>query len=199
MNDSVQDSELVVASLNAPEMFGAVFDRHYEEIRAFAWSRLGDAVADDVAAETFARAFADRGRFRPEHESARPWLYGIATNLIRMHARTEKRRLRAYAKSDSGAAADFTESATDRAAAVQLRDPLFEALAGLRRADREIVLLHAWGNLNSEEIGVALGMPDATVRTKLARARRKLAEKVPQAQSVPLVDGQPAESLRGSE
>ncbi|MGW5158991.1 RNA polymerase sigma factor [Nonomuraea wenchangensis] len=82
-------------SWDEPERFGAVFDAHYAEIHRYVSRRLGPYAADDVAAETFALAFRRRRRFDLSHRSARPWLYGIATNLVSRHRRDEVRLLRA--------------------------------------------------------------------------------------------------------
>ncbi|MFT4050161.1 MAG: RNA polymerase sigma factor [Solirubrobacterales bacterium] len=168
------DAELIAQSLASPERFGLVFDRHFRAIHQFAARRLGVAQADDIAAETFARAFKARRKFVPQEGSARPWLYGIATNVMRMHSRGEVRRLKAYARTGIDPVEDFAGAATDRASADKSRRALLAALAELSRRDREIVLLAAWAELNSVEIGAALGMSDATVRTRLARARKKL-------------------------
>lgn len=175
MTELETDAELVTASVETPALFGAIFDRHYDEIRAYVWRRLDPDVAEEVAAETFARAFAERQRFDPQYESARPWLFGIATNLLRMHLRSERRRLHAYARSPRDDSEDFASNATDRASAASMRKELLDGLARLSRRDREIVLLVAWAELTSAEVGAALGIPDATVRTRLARARKKLA------------------------
>ncbi|MEU6798141.1 sigma factor [Nonomuraea wenchangensis] len=49
--------------------------------------RLGESAADDIAAETFLRAFRDRARYDLAHPHARAWLYGIASNLVTGHGR----------------------------------------------------------------------------------------------------------------
>jgi RNA polymerase sigma factor (sigma-70 family) len=175
MTNHLTDAELISISIDTPEQFGGVFDRHYEAIRRFAWRRLGSGPADDIAAEVFARAFDARARFDHSVDDARPWLFGIATNLMRMHARSERRKLRAYARSGIDPHEDFAPAATDRAYADGERRDLLRALAGLKRRDREIVLLYAWGELSTGEIALALGIPAATVRTKLARSRDRLA------------------------
>ncbi len=80
-----------------PEAFGAVFDRHYAAVHAFAQRRVGSELAEEVAAETFTRAFAARRRYDGRLDPL-PWLLGIATNLMRRHWRSERRRLDAYAR-----------------------------------------------------------------------------------------------------
>jgi RNA polymerase sigma factor (sigma-70 family) len=174
MTDPTTDAALITASKTTPECFGLIFDRYFDEIRAFVWRRLGPAHAEDVAAEAFARAFSQRGRFDTRYESARPWLFGIASNLIKMHARAESRYLHALARSSEVPSGDFTADADARASASATRAALLTSVSKLGHKDREVLLMHAWADLNSKEIGIALGMPDATVRTRLARGRKKL-------------------------
>lgn len=176
MSAEQTDIAVIADSISEVESFGKIFDRHYRSVHGFAARRLGSAQADDVAAETFARAFKSRAKFASDSGSALPWLYGIASNVMRMHSRGEVRRLRAYARTGIDPVEDFSGSAADRASADACRTALLGALAKLGRRDREIVLLAAWTDLSSSEIGEALDMPDATVRTRLARARKKLAQ-----------------------
>ena len=65
-------------------------------------------MAEDLASETFVVAFARRSSYDQSRDDARPWLYGIAVNLLREHRRAEERRLRAYLRVpvDFGSAAE---------------------------------------------------------------------------------------------
>jgi RNA polymerase sigma factor (sigma-70 family) len=168
------DAEAIVDSLADPELFTVVFDRHFAAIHRYANRRVGRELADDIAAETFAIAFRHRDRYDGSSD-ARPWLYGIAANLLRRHRRAERRRLFAYARSgvDAVVHADL-EDADDRmdAAAMQRRVAL--ALASIRAEDREVVLLLAWAELSYEEIARALDIPVGTVRSRLHRSRQRL-------------------------
>src|SRR4051812_28676444 len=92
------DAEAIARSRDEPAAFGAVFDRHFQAVYAYAQRRVGLAVAEEVAAETFARAFELRARYDTAHQLALPWLLGIATNVMRRHWRSERRRLAAYAR-----------------------------------------------------------------------------------------------------
>ena len=150
--------------------FGEVFDAHFDVVHGYLRRRVGDA-AEDLAAETFTRAFAAYRSFDAAREP-RPWLLGIATNVVHGHRRAEARRLRAYAR-EAGRAApppgddDFAgrvdaSRAAPRAAA---------AIAKLKPADRDALLLVAWGELSYEEAADALGVPVGTVRSRLHRAR----------------------------
>ena len=56
-------------------------------------SRVRPGEVDDVVSETFVIAFRTRARYDPDYENARPWLLGIATNVLRQHRRSESRRL----------------------------------------------------------------------------------------------------------
>ena len=110
------DAEAIAASLDRPAAFDAVFERHVAAVHAFAQRRIGIDLAEDVTAETFARAFAARKRFDRDQPTARPWLLGIASNVMRRHWRTERRRLAAYAKSRRRRAAGQPADRGDRRA-----------------------------------------------------------------------------------
>ena len=92
------DSELIAGSRTEPAMFSEIFDRHHRELYRYLRHRVGAEIAADLAAETFVIAFGRRGAYRAEGADARPWLYGIAHNLLRNHQRQEQRRLAAYAR-----------------------------------------------------------------------------------------------------
>ncbi len=164
---SVTDADVVAASLTDPPRFAALFDRHYDAVHRYAQRRVGSSAADEVASETFLRAFDRRARFDVGQLDARPWLFGIATNLLRRHWRSERRRLTAYARS---------VTVGDAAAPVSraLADETVAALRSLRRAEREALLLYAWGDLSYEEISRALDIPVGTVRSRISRARGRL-------------------------
>src|SRR5215207_7955651 len=92
------DAALILRSLGEPEAFGLLFDRHVGAVHAYVQRRVGRDLAEEVTAETFARGFEARGRYDVAHDNALPWLLGIASNVLRGHWRTERRRLDAYAR-----------------------------------------------------------------------------------------------------
>jgi RNA polymerase sigma-70 factor (ECF subfamily) len=161
----VTDAQAIQASLSDPEAFAVLFDRHFVAIHGYAQRRVGPDLADEIAAETFTRAFDRRRRFDLAHESARPWLLGIAANLLRRHWRSEKRRLDAYARSTGRG---------DMALSEPVAADLAAALRSLSRREREPLLLLAWADLSYEEIAVALELPVGTVRSRISRARAGL-------------------------
>ncbi|MFF9490486.1 RNA polymerase sigma factor [Streptomyces sp. NPDC014676] len=169
------DAELIAASLEEPERFAALFDRHAPAIHQYVARRLGRDAADDVTAETFLTAFRIRARFDPARAGVRPWLYGIAAKQISRHRREEVRALRLLARTGHDPVADsWTDSADDRLAAEAAARPLAGALARLSAGDRHVLLLFAWADLGYQEIAEALDIPVGTVRSRLHRARRKL-------------------------
>src|SRR5215467_3804283 len=82
-------------SMDAPEVFAVVFDRHFHEIHGYVARRLGTSVADDIAAETFLIAYRKRATFDHREGTIRAWLYGIATRQVSRHRRDELRAYRA--------------------------------------------------------------------------------------------------------
>jgi RNA polymerase sigma factor (sigma-70 family) len=181
-DERVSDTTLVARSLADPEAFAALFDRHAALIHRYAARRLGAEAADDVMAETFAVAFQRRRDYDLERVDARPWLYGIATNLIRNHRRAEARRWRAMARDVAGAGAEpepEADGAAARVTAQAARGELARVLAGLPSRQRDVLLLYAWADLEYEEIAQALGLPVGTVRSRLHRARAAMKEGLP--------------------
>src|ERR1700761_2082429 len=170
------DAAVVAESLHRPERFAAIYDRYFAEIYRYVAGRLGPDVADDLAAETFADAFRKRAQFRPSRGALRPWLYGIATNLVARHRRVEARRLNALTRAadqpPSADHGDLADRAAARVSAQQLRQPLARALAQLADRDRDVLLLVSLADLSYEEVAAALGVPAGTVGSRLNRARR---------------------------
>jgi RNA polymerase sigma factor (sigma-70 family) len=146
--------------------FDAAFQAEFASLHRYVARRVGASAADELAAETFAVAFRNWERLDPERP-VRPWLYGIAANLMRHHWRKERRMLRAYARTGIDPVFAEDEHAEDTR-------ELASALAELRRDEREILLLHAWAELTDSEIAAALGIPAGTVKSRLSRTREKL-------------------------
>lgn len=173
---SASDADAIVASLTAPRAFATVFERHFDAIHRFLRARVGAALAEELASETFARAFSSRERYDGTYADARPWLFAIATNLVRGQRRAEARRLAAYARLDpAGAQLAGDEDAVAGRIDAGARGPaLGRALQRLPEADRDTLLLVAWAELTYEETARALGVPVGTVRSRLHRARAEV-------------------------
>jgi RNA polymerase sigma factor (sigma-70 family) len=161
------DGEILARSATEPQLFTLIFDRYYRPVYGYLSRRVGTTIADDLAAETFTRAFERRSTYDPTAERALPWLFGIAINLLAHHRRSEARQFRALA-----AARPVAQSSVGIDAA--LAERLVVGLEQLDDYDREVLLLYAWGELKYEEIAAALAIPLGTVQSRLHRARRKL-------------------------
>ena len=165
------DAELIVRSLEEPVAFAAVFERHYEAILGYLHRRLVSDLAEDQAAETFVIAFRRRDQFNSDYPSAKPWLFGIASNLVRESAREERLRMAAYTRLPVPVGPAEASEADSRMDAAAMRGELVSALLALRIEEREVLLLFSWGELSYAEIAEALRVPEGTVRSRLSRAR----------------------------
>jgi len=175
------DAEIMVESVVRPVAFAAIFDRYGVLMLRFLERRAGPGVAEDLLAELFRVAFERRSSFDPSRLDATPWLYGIATNLLRRHRRSQERRLRAVARmlaQSSLATDDFTEELADRLDAVQRLPLVVAAVWDLPEPDREVLLLVAFEGLAYNDVAQALGIPEGTVKSRLNRARRVLRERL---------------------
>jgi RNA polymerase sigma-70 factor (ECF subfamily) len=164
------DGEAITASLTEPRTFGVIFERHFTVIHGYLRRRLDGPLADELASQTFLVAFDRRAHFDLGRSDARPWLFGIATNLARNHRRREIRELRAMAelRAEAAPGIDGVESRVD---AERMRGPLARALAELPAEEADVLLLLAWAELNQPEIAAALEIPIGTVKSRLSRAR----------------------------
>lgn len=171
------DAALIEHSWHEPETFAGLYDRHAAPIHRYVARRLGGGAADDAVAEIFLAAFRRRHRYDLSRSDARPWLYGIAANVIGKHRRAEVRMWRALARTGAGPAAEsHADRVDDRVSAAAAQRALAAALAGMAAGDRDVLLLIAWADLSYAEVAVALGIPVGTVRSRLNRARRHARE-----------------------
>jgi RNA polymerase sigma factor (sigma-70 family) len=171
--ECTSDSADIAASFERPESFAKIFDRHYAAVHRYLARRAPRAQADDLASMTFEVAFERRRSFRPQSTSARPWLLGIATNLLHERARVERREHGALALLGSERSVVAGCPVAEASDGIQTGQ-LARALATLDSAQRDVLLLHAWEELSYEEIATALAVPLGTVRSRLARARAHL-------------------------
>ncbi len=173
--DECADRDVIAASIAEPARFAVIFDRHYDRIVSYLARRVDGALAEELASETFVRAFAARERYDPAYTNAGPWLYGIATNLVRKHARSEGRRRRAYARAlqrdENLGALDGVAERVDAALGAKT---VAAELSRLTAADRDTLLLFALTDLDYEGIATATAVPVGTVRSRLHRVRRQL-------------------------
>jgi RNA polymerase sigma factor (sigma-70 family) len=176
MVSPASDAEVIGRSLDQPEAFGLIYDRHAPTVLRFLGRRVGAEAAEGLLGDLFRIAFERRRTFDTSRASALPWLYGIGSNLLLKHRRGEARRLRANARM----AAD-SESTVRRASAGALDARLLfprvaDAIEALPDGEREALLLFAWEDLSYQGVAEALELPIGTVRSRLNRARTQLRE-----------------------
>ena len=169
------DAALLTASLRDPDAFTELFERHWAGLYRFCLNRAGSA-GEDIAAEAFRVAFDRRRRFDPRYADARPWLFGIATNLLRDHFRAARRDENKRERSAALALASAPDSDIDALERQLLGPQLTAALQGIPAADRDALLLLAWADLDYEQIAQALDIPLGTVRSRIYRARQRVRE-----------------------
>jgi len=174
------DANVIAASIVEPAAFGVIFDRHASTILRYFARRVEPAAAEGLLGELFRIAFEQRASFDPSRSSARPWLYGIAANLVGRHRRSEQRRLHAMARLVARQPTDQNDVVGEHSArsidAAEAWSRLAGAVDALPVVERQALLLFAWENLSYDDIADALGVPVGTVRSRLNRARRRLRE-----------------------
>lgn len=174
-DDAEDDAAVIRRSRDEPEHFAVLFRRYAPGVQRYVRRRIGVSAADDVVAETFLAAFHRRDRYDLECESARPWLYGIATHLMGRYRRSEVQQYRMLARTGQDPVTEpFTDRVDAAVSAEGQRGPLAAALAKLPAAHRDTLLLVVWGDLSYHEAATALGIPIGTVRSRMNRARTSL-------------------------
>jgi RNA polymerase sigma factor (sigma-70 family) len=176
--DAETDASVIVASRAEPEVFGALFDRHARVLFRYLVRRIGPDEADTLLGEVFRIAFEKRSSYDVDRPNARPWLYGIATNLVAKHRRSEARRMQATARlrAQGAPAGDAGERVDASLDAAELWPRVAEAVTELPDGERDALLLFAWEELGYDEIAAALDVPVGTVRSRLNRARMRIRE-----------------------
>lgn len=174
-----EDANLLKESLRIPERFEALYDRYFAEIHRYVAGRLGTQTADDLTAEIFLAAFHGRARFDAHRGVVRGWLYGIATNVVAQHRRSESRQLQTLRRTAAEDAVDAVDAGHEdlvarRLTAAGVQEQLASALGAIPDADRDVLVLLALAELSYEEIAQALDIPPGTVGSRLNRARKKL-------------------------
>lgn len=159
------------------EHFERLFEAHAQPLFGFLLYRTGNrALAEDLVGETFERVFTLRRRFDPRRGSEKSWIYAIALNLLRDHARREQAERRAVKRSEAeavrvGGGAAFED-------VLEERDTVAGAVARLSTEEREAIALRYGAELTMPEMARALGEKLSTVQTRVYRALRKLREEL---------------------
>ena len=180
------------------DLVRSMYDDHAGSLFSYLARRVGRELAEDLLAETFRAAIESYSAFDSSRGTERVWLFGIATNTLRRHWRTERRRLLALERSASRTAQHFdpligtAEGVADRVDAETDAARLLKAVVDLSADDRDLLFLSGWERLNSTEIGQALGIAPATVRSRLHRIRADLQKTI---ETLPLKSESPGGAL----
>ncbi len=170
--------------------FGELFTRHATSIYNHCFRHLGSwSAAEDATSLVFLEAWRRRADVRVVDESLLPWLLVVGTNVCRNMRRSHRRHAAAMTRlQDPPDEPDFSGEVLDRLAAEQHMNAILAQLSRLPAKDREVISLCVWQGLSYEAAAAALGVSTATVRSRLARARSRLAVADPRrsaAQSLP--------------
>ena len=160
----------------ADERFRTMFDDHFDVLRAYCLRRLPVADANDAVAEVFVIALR-RHDALPDADSVRPWLYGIARNVIRHSYRSSARRSRLQRKLD-GLGTEVEPSPEVVVVRRSEDEALLAALSSLSEGDREVLMLRTWEELTAPEIATALDISVSAAEKRISRAYDRLARAI---------------------
>jgi len=167
------DAELFRAWSEGDADAGAqLFDRHYPAVARYFHNKVADPYAADLVQATFLAAVEGRARFRGEG-SVRGYLLGVAHNLLCRHYR-ERRGHEVDLSQVS--AADVGPTATQEIGVREEQRLLLIALRSIPIELQEVLELHYWEGLDTEQIGEIVGIPRGTVKSRMFRGRRLLEE-----------------------
>lgn len=171
--DSVLVEELRHGSSAA---LASLFDTYADRIYNYCFRRTADwDTAEDATSTVFLEAWRTRDRVQVHHDSALPWLYGIATNVCRNLTRKQRRHLVAVRRLPRQRdAPDHAEDVASRLDDERRMARLLNDIRALPQRDQDVLALVVWAGLSYEEAAAALDVPVGTVRSRLARARQRL-------------------------
>jgi RNA polymerase sigma-70 factor (ECF subfamily) len=172
MNDDIGSDAAVLARLRGrPELVGVLYERHAPAVFRFLARRAGPGAAEDLLSEVFIAALGARTRLVAHQSgSALPWLYGIASNVLRHHLR--RAAPPGHAVADPGVDWDAVAARLDAQAQ---RSQLVAALRALTPVERDLLLLVAWEGLTPAQAAESLGISKVAARSRLHRARLRAA------------------------
>ncbi|MFB9834700.1 RNA polymerase sigma factor [Actinoallomurus acaciae] len=156
----------MVTDQDAVGRFTALYDELYPRVHAYAVSRTGRMLAEEVTSETFCVVWR---RLHDLPDPPLPWIFGIARNVLRENYRAQARE-----ESLAAELRHWTSSVPDIGEDVEERTSVLRALATLSDADRELLTLAAWHGLPTDEAAKVIGCSRATYFVRLHRARKRL-------------------------
>jgi RNA polymerase sigma factor (sigma-70 family) len=178
-SDEPPDAELWARAVaGSGPAFGLLFDRHAKAVYnhcfrlCASWSQ-----AEDLTQSTFLVAWRKRDAVVLEHESARPWLLAVATNVVRNERRSFSRRLRlAGTVPPERPTADHADDVAARIDDERAMAELLAAVRRLPRNQREALALCVWSDVPYADAAAVLGIAEASVRARVSKAKARLAD-----------------------
>jgi RNA polymerase sigma-70 factor (ECF subfamily) len=151
------------------DSFREIYDRYYHDVRRFALFLTGDSArADDLAADTFVRAWQARDRI--QHATVKAYLLTITRNLYRDQLRSSRHFV------------ELEDTIVDAAPGADVQAQHASALRDVRarlrrvaRGDRRALLLYVVKEMSYAEVAAALGISIGAVKSRICRARDALA------------------------
>ena len=191
-NTSYGDTELwQAAAAGEHAAFGQLFDRHATAVYNFLYRRTDDwSAAEDLTAAVFLQAWRRRGEVVFDRDSALPWLLGVARLQLRNATRSRARYVAALSRVGRQTLAEATLADPADLVARRLDDAqqvrkLRAAIGRLPRQQREVIELCVYAGLDQQAAALSLGVSVSTVKSRLHRARQRLANELRSAQSGP--------------
>jgi RNA polymerase sigma factor (sigma-70 family) len=176
MLPGASDESLLHASASGDQWaFSELYERHARTIYNYLFRRLADwSEAEDLTAVVFLEAFRRRSEVVVVEGKLLPWLYGIATNVLRNRRRALWRHRQLVAQLASQPGTEGMPDVVARSEAAEQMRSVLKRVAKLPRQQRDVIALCVWSGLSYEEAAAALGVPIGTVRSRLSRARASL-------------------------
>lgn len=179
-HSELTDAALLQAAIDDPHAFGQFYDRHAQPVLQFLYRRTDSGeTAADLCAETFAAAFVQRRKFRDTGTSARPWLYGIARNLLGHYLRRQRvstRYRRRIGVVDLGLDDDEFARVEQLCDIEPYRADIRAAIEQLPRGMADAVILRVGQDLPYDEVAIHLGCSEGAARVRVSRGLARLAD-----------------------
>lgn len=172
--DGITDGQLAKKYLSGEEWaFEAIVDRYMHPLFNFAYRYLCDYdEASDIVQETFVRLYKNLHRLNLE-EPLKHWLYRTARNLC-LNRIPQRTRHQSIDEEDAVDLPDASAGPEERLDLQELQASVQAAVAQLPPLYRDVVALYYFADLSLQEVAEVLGLPEATVKTRLFRARERL-------------------------
>jgi len=151
--------------------------RYQDRLHRFVTWSIGTADADDTTPDAFVEAYRSLPSWRSQ-STFRTWLYGVARNVCRHHARQARGREHTRDERDVGECPDDTFGPFESVAKCVEWADLMAVVTQLPRGQRVTLMLRAWEGLSYDEIAAVTNVPKGTVRSRLHSARRTVAQAI---------------------